>query len=47
LCKRIARANKRPDKPIPTLSYLALIGGVCTFGILVFFILRPIIEPED
>ena len=47
LCKRIARANKRPDQTIPISSYLAVIGVVLGIGGVIGLLLGAIIEPKE
>lgn len=47
LRERIARANKRPDEPIPVSWYLAAIGiAFCIAGVLGLIAFR-IVEPDD
>ena len=46
LCKRIARANKRPEKPVPISSYLTVIAFLAAFGAGFACLLRLIVEPK-
>jgi len=46
LCKRIARANKRSDKPIPKTAYLVAIGIAVVLGVGIAFVLSLVIKPK-
>jgi hypothetical protein len=47
LCKRIARANERPDKPVPITAYLAVLIFLGAAGLVVYFVARAIVEPKE
>ena len=47
LCKRIARANKRPDQPIPVSSYFVVLIILACAGLGVYLVARVIAEPEE
>lgn len=47
LCKRIARANERPDEPIPPVAYLAVACSVIGLGSLIAWVLCSVVKPEE
>lgn len=47
LCKRIARANERPEKPIPKLAYLAVVLAIVGAGTAIGLLLGKVIEPNE
>lgn len=47
LCKRIARANKRPDKPVPVSAYLTVLSVLACAGFGFYVAARAIVEPKE
>jgi hypothetical protein len=47
LCERIARANERPQEPVPISAYLAVALFLAAFGVCFTYFVSLIVEPQE